>query len=444
MIRVSLFWRTFALLVLLVVSSIGALLLVLRAIDNAPAEQRLAWEVASVVNLTRSALVSSQPERRITLLRELANEEGIRVLPLEAADEIEVTSLTGRIALLAPRLQNLLGPETLVVSKVNNEEGLWVSFDIDDDKYWLQMQGRRIDRHFGPDASLILGIATGLGLIGALAVSRLINKPLADLAGAIAALGGGDKPQKLKEDVASEISHVNRRFNDMATDLAALEQDRAVTLAGISHDIRSPLARLRMEAELAPLEKETRDSFVEDIERIDAIVGRFVDFARVGNTTHSDPVAVSDVLRQLPNVYRAQVQSGELSLNVEPRGDLTWRGDHTDLERALGNLVDNAMRYGRSTPNKEGVACAEITVTAARQGNGLAIEVTDRGSGVPEDQLARLLRPFARLDTARGGADGAGLGLAIVARLARRYGGSFNLSNVPGGGLRAQLILMDA
>jgi len=150
------------------------------------------------------------------------------------------------------------------------------------------------------------------------------------------------------------------------------------------------------------------------------------------------------VLRQLPNVYRAQVQSNELKLHVEPRGDVTWRGDHTDLERALGNLVDNAMRYGRSSPNQDGIACAEITVTAARQGNGLAIEVTDRGSGVPEDQLERLLRPFARLDTARGGADGAGLGLAIVARLARRYGGSFDLSNVPGGGLRAQLILPDA
>jgi two-component system osmolarity sensor histidine kinase EnvZ len=444
MIRISLFWRTFALLVFLVVSSIAALLVVLRFLDNAPPEQRLAWEVASVVNLTRSALVSSQPERRITLLRELANEEGIRVLPLEPADEIEVTSLTGRIALLAPRLQNLLGPETLVVSRVNNEEGLWVSFDIDEDKYWLQMQGRRIDRHFGPSAPLILGIAAGLALFGSLALSRLVNKPLADLAHAIAALRGGQTPEKLKEDLASEISHVNRRFNDMATDLAALEQDREVTLAGISHDIRSPLARLRMEAELAPLDDATRASLVEDIERIDAIVGRFIDFARTGATAHTEPVPVSDVLRQLPTIYRAQIQSGEMSLQVPPRGGLTWRGDHTDLERALGNLIDNALRYGRTADEDGGPGCAHVTVDARRTGQGLLIEVSDQGPGVPEDQLARLLRPFARLDTARGGADGAGLGLAIVSRLARRYDGSFNLANRNGGGLRAALTLPDA
>ncbi|MGB7182490.1 MAG: ATP-binding protein [Burkholderiaceae bacterium] len=444
MIRISLFWRTFVLLVFLVVSSIAALLLVLRFLDNAPAEQRLAWEVASIVNLTRSALVSSQPERRITLLRELANEEGIRVLPLEPADEIEVTSLTGRIALLAPRLQNLLGPETLVVSKVNNEEGLWVSFDIDEDKYWLQMQGRRIDRHFGPSLQLIFGIAAGLALLGALALSRLVNKPLADLARAIAALRGGHTPQKLKEDLASEISHVNRRFNDMATDLAALEQDREVTLAGISHDIRSPLARLRMEAELAPLDEETRASLVEDIERIDAIVGRFIDFARTGTVAHTELVQVSDVLRQLPSIYRPQIQSGEIRLNVPVQAGLTWRGDNTDLERALGNLIDNALRYGRSDPDESGTACAEVTVKARRSGSQLTIEVSDRGQGVPEDQLARLLRPFARLDTARGGADGAGLGLAIVSRLARRYDGSFKLSNRAGGGLTASLTLPDA
>lgn len=444
MIRVSLFWRTFALLVFLVVSSIAALLVVLRFLDNAPPEQRLAWEVASVVNLTRSALVSSQPERRITLLRELANEEGIRVLPLEPADEIEVTSLTGRIALLAPRLQNLLGPETLVVSRVNNEEGLWVSFDIDEDKYWLQMQGRRIDRHFGPSAPLILGIAAGLALIGSLALSRLINKPLADLAHAIAALRGGQTPEKLKEDLASEISHVNRRFNDMATDLAALEQDREVTLAGISHDIRSPLARLRMEAELAPLDETTRASLVEDIERIDAIVGRFIDFARTSATTHNEPVPVSDVLRQLPNIYRAQVQSGDMTLNVPVRRGLVWRGDHTDLERALGNLIDNALRYGRTVEPDNPAGCAHVSVHAQRSGNALIIEVSDRGPGVPEDQLARLLRPFARLDAARGDADGAGLGLAIVSRLARRYDGSFTLANREDGGLRATLTLPDA
>lgn len=445
MIRISLFWRTFALLAGLVGASLAALLLLLRLIDNAPPEQRLAWEVASVVNLTRSALISSQPERRITLLRELANEEGIRVLPLEPGDQIEITSLTERIALLAPRLQNLLGPETLVVSKVNGQEGLWVSFEIDNDKYWLQMQGRRIERHFGPNLGLVAGIAAGLAALGALLLSRLVNKPLADLARAIAAVRRGRTPPRLKEDLASEIAQVNRRFNLMASDLATLDQDRAVALAGISHDIRSPLARMRMEVELAPLPEEARDSMVEDIERIDAIVGRFVDFARMGTSPRADSVAVDDLINELPNIWRQQVRDGELTLDLDVQHHLVWRGDATDLERALGNLIENALRYGRSPGAGGAPDCARVKVRATREARGIRIDVSDHGRGVPAEELPRMLRPFTRLDSARGSAsEGTGLGLAIVDRMARRYDGSMTLSLPPDGGLAAHLVLPDA
>ena len=445
MIRLSLFWRTFALLAGLVVSSLIALLLVLRFFDSAPPEQRVAWEVASIVNLTRSALVSSQPERRITLLRELANEEGIRVMPLESSDEIEISALTGRIALLAPRLQNLLGPETLVVSRVNDDAGLWVSFDIDDDKYWLQMQQRRVDRHFGPDAGLVIGIAVGLALLGSFALSQLINKPLADLSGAISAMRRGETPGPLKEDLASEIAQVNQRFNGMAADLAALEQDRAIALAGISHDIRSPLARLRMEAEMASLDHPTRDSMVEDIERIDTIVGRFVDFARIGSATEAAQVPVAEVLEQLPLVYRPQIVAGELDLKISATPNVSWMGDRTDLERALSNLIDNASRYGRSpAAGSEQRATAHVTIEARRQSSNLIIRVADQGPGVDTDQLEKLTRPFARGDTSRSGAEGAGLGLAIIDRFARRYDGRFTLSNGSPSGLIAELSLPDA
>ena len=445
MFRLSLFWRTFVLMAGLVLSSQAALLLVLSVFDSAPPEQRVAWEVASAVNLTRSALVSSQPERRITLLRELANEEGIRVLPLEPGDEIELTALTGRIALLAPRLQNLLGPETTVVSRVNGEEGLWVSFDIDKDKYWLQMQGRRIDRHFGPDLTLVLAIAGTLALVGSFLLSRLVNRPLADLTGAINAMRRGETPERLKEDVASEIAEVNQRFNGMAADLAALEQDRAIALAGISHDIRSPLARLRMEAEMALLDPDTRDSMVEDIGRIDTIVGRFVDFARIGGASPAAQVPVAEVLQQLPQVYRPQIVARELELKIDVQSSVSWIGDRTDLERALSNLIDNAVRYGRTRSGDDDTPeAAQVTVRAYRQGARVTIEVSDLGPGVQPEQLESLLHPFARGDSSRGGADGTGLGLAIVDRFARRYDGNFTLNHVVPTGLRALLVLPDA
>ncbi|MEZ5660216.1 MAG: ATP-binding protein [Burkholderiaceae bacterium] len=445
-LRISLFWRTFILLAALVGASLATLVVLLRVIDSAPPEQRLAWEVASIVNLTRSALVSSQPERRITLLRELANEEGIRVLPLEPADRVEMPELTDWLALLSPRVQNLLGPKTLVASKVNDQDGLWVSFAIDDDHYWVQMQRRRIERHFGPNLGLVVALAAGLALVGALALSRTLNRPLADLARAISTLRRGAQPEPLREDLVSEIALVNRRFNAMAADLTELERDRALTLAGISHDIRSPLARMRMEAELAPLDPGTRDSIIEDIERIDAIVDRFVDFARAGTAGAATEVQISPLLSQLGQVYRAQAQSGELRLAVRCPSRTSWLGDRTDLERVLSNLIDNALRYGKVPEGLPHAGHTLIQIESRRLSDGLRLVIRDHGPGVPTDQLQRLIRPFARLDSARGVSEGSGLGLAIVERIVRRYDGSFVLRNAEDGrrGLVAIVTLPDA
>ena len=133
--RISLFWRTFLLIAGLVVACLMAMLELIRIFDPAPAEQKLAWEVASVVNLTRSALVSAQSDRRIQLLAELAREEGVRVAPLEPGDRSEPLEPAARAQALLGRLRGLLGPQTRVAASVNGEHGLWVSFEIDGDPY---------------------------------------------------------------------------------------------------------------------------------------------------------------------------------------------------------------------------------------------------------------------------------------------------------------------
>ncbi len=429
------------LLVVLVVASLALLLGVMRWLDRAPAEQRLAWEIASVANLTRSALISSQPERRLMLLRELARDEGVRVLPLESSDRIETDLRSDRVRDLRGYLQNLLGAETIVVlGSVNDIDGLWVSFDIEGDGYWLLMQRKRLERHFGSGLSVVLGVSAGLSLLGALILSRLVNQPLSRLAGAFGALSRGEPAPRLREElVVSEIAEVNRRFNQMANDLSALEADRSIALAGISHDIRSPLARLRMEIELAPLEESQRTPMVEDIERIDRIVGQFVEFARAGQPPRFEAVDVADLLDQLPATYRQQSGEPMVELDIASPPSLRWHGDPVDLQRAIGNLIDNAIRYGRSP----GQAVARVNVTARRGAGGIELRVEDEGPGVPDASLAELLRPFSRLDRARGGNEGSGLGLAIVDRLARRYGGRLVLHNRPTGGLAAVLQLPD-
>jgi two-component system osmolarity sensor histidine kinase EnvZ len=441
--RVSLFWRTFLLVGGLIVASLLATLQLARVFERAPPEQKLAWEIASIVNLTRSALVSSEGERRRQLLDELAREEGVRVGPLEAADRVEPLPHAQHADALEGRLRAALGTHTRVAGKVNGEPGLWVSFEIDGDGFWLGLGLERLERVFGPPWWLVASLATALATLGALLISRLVNRPLASLADAIVRVSRGAPARPLPEEGPSEIAELNRRFNRMAADLAALESDRTIALAGISHDLRTPLTRLRMEIELSSLTEEEKASMSSDVERIDAIVGKFVEYARSGpdRQAASAPaaVAVADVVELVRDGYRAQAAAGDLALVAEVEPGLAWSGDPLDLARILSNLLENALRHGRADGEP-----ARVLVAARRAGRGIELQVRDRGPGVPAAELERLLRPFARLDDARGERGGSGLGLAIVDRLAQRYAGNCRLSNAPEGGLLATVALQDA
>ena len=437
--RISLFWRTFLLLAALIVASLVTVLAAIGLLERAPPEQRLAWEVASVVNLTRSALVSSEPGRRLALLDELAREEGVEVLPKEDHDRIVAPAPGARLAALELPLRQALGAQTRVAARVNDREALWVSFTIDGDEYWLALPRERLERQFGPGTATIAAIASVLSLAGALVLSRLVNRPLDRLARAIDAVSRGDAHVPLPEDGPTEIAALNRRFNRMAEDLAAVDEDRTIALAGISHDIRSPLARLRMEIELAPLEPSQRDAMADDIGRIDRIVGQFIQYARIAEPPRAERVDARAKLAEVESAYRGQAAAGGLALEVSVEGEPEWFGDPTDLVRACGNLIDNAMRYGRPAPDR----AAEVRVSLGRRGDGIELVVADRGRGIPDADLDRLLRPFARLDAERSERGGSGLGLAIVARIARRYRGRLRLANLPGGGLGATLFLAD-
>lgn len=435
--RISLFWRTFLLLALLIGVSLGTTVTIAGLLQRAPPEQRLAWELASVVNLTRSALISAEPDRRLALLDELAREEKVRVLPKEPEDVVDDGATGPRLRALQPRLRQLLGADTRVAGRVNGADAVWVSFDIDGDEYWLNLPRARVERQFDPGLGLLALVAAALALLGALVISRLVNRPLADLSRAIAALSRGEAPAPLADQGPSEIAAVNRRFNRLAGELAQLEQDRSLALAGISHDIRSPLARLRMEIELADVPPEQRASMAEDIERIDRIVGQFIQYARIAEPPRAERVDVVAVLAGIAQAYRSAIESGQLVLTADAGDARQWLGDPTDLHRAVANLIDNSLRYGRAAPDEP----ARVELRASATPEGIAIELRDHGRGVPEDELDRLLQPFSRVDSARSERGGSGLGLAIVERLARRYGGGLRLVNAPGGGLGASLKL---
>jgi two-component system osmolarity sensor histidine kinase EnvZ len=249
----------------------------------------------------------------------------------------------------------------------------------------------------------------------------------------------GEAPQPLREDAPTELAAVNRSFNRMAADLVALEQDRAEALAGISHDIRTPLTRLRMEIEMSAVDEATRESMADEIDRIDAIVRQFVEFAQPAAAQPPERVDVAAALDDVAEGFRQGPDAVALSIALRVPPGTVWRGAPTALVRIVSNLVENARRYGAGP---DGVSRVEVAARAV--GRGIEVTVRDRGPGVPADQLVRLTRPFTRLDDERNRHGGSGLGLAIVARLARRHGGDLRLELPSDGGLLARVRLHDA
>ncbi len=239
-----------------------------------------------------------------------------------------------------------------------------------------------------------------------------------------------------EEAVTSEIREVNIGFNRMAQKLAKLEQDRAVMLAGISHDLRTPLARLRLETEMSVNDEVAREHMVADIVQLDATIDKFLDYARPDHVTLT-PVNLHAVISSC--VYAVQ-DHRELQITMQVPEDLNVLADEVELARVISNLLENARRYGK-TPD---TASTRVEIAAKAREDWVLIKLRDHGTGVPPEQLANLTKPFFRGDAARTAAAGAGLGLSIVDKTVQRMGGIFALANSTSGGLVAHIQLQRA
>jgi two-component system osmolarity sensor histidine kinase EnvZ len=430
-LQLSLFWRTFFWLALLIVCSSVAGLQVFRTQEYEPRVLRHAQQMATVVNLTRTALMHTDAIARVSLLKTLADEEAVSIQTREPGDRIVPFGATGLERQLLDEMVKRLGSGTLVASKVNDVDGLWIGFKIERDSYWLQMDPERL-RPLGGSAWLTwLGVTMVLSLCGAAVMARLINRPLKRLSfAAIQVSEGHFNAQALDEESATnEIREVNIGFNRMAERLAKIEQERALMLAGISHDLRTPLARLRLETELSVADSSTRELMASDIAQLDAIIDKFLDYARP-EATRLGPVLLAGVISRSIAPMRSDAR---VLVTVDVAEDLFVQAEEVELVRVMSNLLENARRYGQSV--SDGVTRVEIV---ARIHEGwVLLRVRDQGPGVAPDILKNLTQPFFRGDVARTAATGSGLGLAIVERSVQRMGGTFSVFNNSAGGLMA-------
>jgi two-component system osmolarity sensor histidine kinase EnvZ len=212
-----------------------------------------------------------------------------------------------------------------------------------------------------------------------------------------------------------------------------MEPDRAIMMAGISHDLRTPLARLRLETEMSVSDESARAHMAADISQLDAIINKFMDYARP-DQTQLESVHLDEIVEAA--LYTV-ADNKELHVNVQIPAELTVKADKVELLRAITNLLENARRYGK-TP---GATVATVDISAKTSGPWVQIKLVDHGAGVPEDSLRKLTRPFYRGDAARTSATGAGLGLAIVEKTIVSMGGVFSLANSDTGGLAAHIKL---
>ncbi len=434
-VGLNLFWRTFFLLGVLLVGSILAWLQTLRALEFEPRALHTAQQIASLVNLSRAALLHADGIARVSLIKTMADQEGVRIVPREPGDRYEPLERSALGLRLAEQLTQRLGPDTIVAQSVNGEKGLWVGFSINGDPNWLLMDRSRFSPAGGKTWLIWLVTAGALSLAGAAVIARLINQPLKQLSYAANRVRDGDfAASHLDEEVVtSEIREVNIGFNRMAQKLAKLEQDRAVMLAGISHDLRTPLARLRLETEMSVNDEVAREHMVADIVQLDATIDKFLDYARPDHVTLT-PVNLHAVISSC--VYAVQ-DHRELQITMQVPEDLNVLADEVELARVISNLLENARRYGK-TPD---TASTRVEIAAKAREDWVLIKLRDHGTGVPPEQLANLTKPFFRGDSARTAAAGAGLGLSIVDKTIQRMGGIFALANSSSGGLVAHVQL---
>ena len=433
----NLFWRTFFLLAILLTGGVFAWLQTLRALELEPRAVESARQTAGLVNLARASLKQADGINRIALLKSLTVQEAARVTLREPSDQWEAFETDRFTRLVSRQLHSTLGKDALVARSVNGVPGMWVGFAIDQDRYWLRADALQSTPMNRSTWMVWTGIALVATLVASVVIASLINRPLRQLSFAASRIREGDLDSRLDENtLTSEIREVNMGFNRMARELARVEEDRAVMLAGISHDLRTPLARLRLETEMSVSDEEAKANMALDIDQLDAIIDKFMDYARPGET-QVRPVDVAALAVREAAVFR---DPSQIRITVKLPAETLVLADETELGRIFLNLFENARRYGRGTYT----GVAEVSVSAQKTGPWVIVSVRDQGPGVGPDKLSQLTTPFFRGDAARTAATGAGLGLAIVEKSMQRMGGSLELANAADGGLLAHLRLKKA
>jgi len=283
--------------------------------------------------------------------------------------------------------------------------------------WWVKIPLTGLEEEKLSPLLIILGILGLLSVAGGWLFVRQLNRPLKSLQHAAEEVGRGNFPDPLKENGTTEIVSVTQAFNHMSKGILQLEDDRNLLMAGISHDLRTPLTRIRLATEMMSSQDEFLKEGIEgDIDDMNKIIDQFIDYIRHDN---KDTVELSDLNELLKEVIQAEETSGRSIIYKEQAlAPIPLR--YVAMKRVVANLIQNALRYSDGD--------ITIEIQASTTSNMTSFAVIDTGPGIPESEISRLFQPFTQGDIARGG-EGSGLGLAIIKRIVDSHGGYIRLKN---------------
>jgi len=405
--------------------------------ERGPRAEAVAQEIETVVNFTRASLISSREDKRLELLSELSTKGDIRIYPAYYFEDIEPLAPDPFLQVVVRKLKERLGENTIVITDHYGIPGLWVSFSIDQDEFWVVIPTPG-DRPF-PWHWIGWGIiVAGLSIIGAYATATRINRPLNLLIQATKQLKKGEFPKKLPLDSVTEFRTMSQTFNEMSESLSKVDQERKVLLAGVSHDIRTPLTRLRIAIEMLPkkIASKLKKSMEEDIVEIDNILNQFIDYVRGFNQEATVTTNLNEFFIHLKNQH--QILNRNIVFVSNLKIPIFYDIKPISFRRLFDNLINNAFSY----------STGEVIITIRKHKENISISVLDDGPGIPPDHIQRLLKPFERFDVISinkkqisDNREGCGLGLAIVDKITEAHNGKLEISNRTKKGLEVKIIL---
>lgn len=414
-----------------------------RYYSREPRVQLAAIGFVGQLKTIRAALEIIPPEQQREFLQRLREERGMRVFRLRDEEPMEIAPDIPALRVARERLRDEFGGESEIFVRSRPQKPdapplLITRLPVRDSVFYVVFpRGRVVEPDF-TWAWVGWGLFGGvIALASAVFLLWRVNQPLRALAGAAQELGRGHSPPPVTEAGPTEVRAVAVAFNQMRRDLERVDRERATFLAGVSHDLRTPLSRLRLGVEMLPADPATRSDIERDIADISGVVDQFMDFARDEGTEASEPTNLNQYVEAIAE--RARRAGADITLELGASFVAPIR--QQAFKRLLNNLIDNAVKHAKTAIT---IRLQPIAYSAPGTCGVFSISVLDRGPGIALDQVDRLKQPFTRLDSSRTGASGAGLGLAIIERIAKIHNATFELLPREGGGTEARVTFRES